>query len=399
MGYTAMRGGLEAIQNAEALVTMLRPNAAPDLAAAQVRDHLRAAVDRAMGEGGLYDHDLAALAVRQSEGDPAEAALLLRAYRSTLPRLAYSEPCESEEMDIVRRITPAFKAAPGGQILGRTRDYTQRLLDFTLVEPRIPESEGRHNGHGAPQPPPRFPKLTAFLREEGLLAVVESAADEPPDDITRDPLRFPASRSARLQALARGDTDAMTALAYSTMRGYGVAHSTLAELRVGYLPVRVRHPYTGAPVCIGEIEVTEVEDLNISKHTGAAGTEVTRFMPGYGIAFGQNERKAIAMALLDRAILGGRAGVSQAPAADEEFVLTHIDSIEAAGFLEHLKLPHYVEAQAIMQRMHALVNAELPSAAEAALQPSTAAHGPVGVEEPTVDEHAMLHRLGIPHSH
>ncbi len=34
------------------------------------------------------------------------------------------------------------------------------------------------------------------------------------------------------------------------------------------------------------------------------------------------------------------------PAQDEEFVLSHADNVEAAGFVSHLKLPHYVDFQA-----------------------------------------------------
>ena len=39
-----------------------------------------------MGEGSLYDRELAALAIKQAQGDLVEAAFLLRAYRTTLPR-------------------------------------------------------------------------------------------------------------------------------------------------------------------------------------------------------------------------------------------------------------------------------------------------------------------------
>ena len=35
-----------------------------------------------------------------------------------------------------------------------------------------------------------------------------------------------------------------------------------------------------------------------------------------------------------------------APAQDEEFVLSHSDNVQATGFVEHLKLPHYVDFQA-----------------------------------------------------
>ena len=36
---------------------------------------------------------------------------------------------------------------------------------------------------------------------------------------------------------------------------------------------------------------------------------------------------------------------STAPAQDEEFVLSHSDNVQATGFVEHLKLPHYVDFQ------------------------------------------------------
>ena len=35
-----------------------------------------------------------------------------------------------------------------------------------------------------------------------------------------------------------------------------------------------------------------------------------------------------------------------APAQDEEFVMSHSDNVQATGFVEHLKLPHYVDFQA-----------------------------------------------------
>lgn len=393
MGYTAMRGGLDAIARAEALLRELAPDAAPDVATAQVRDHLRGAVDRVMSEGGLYDPDLAALAVRQAEGDLHEATLLLRAYRSTLPRLGYAPPVDGRELAIVRRITPAFKSTPGGQVLGRTRDYSQRLLDFGLVEPRQPSPAPA----AAPDSePPVIPKVTDMLNAAGQIRATP-ATNERPYDITREPLRFPAPRSARLQALARGETGAMTALAYSTMRGYGVVHSTLAELRVGFLPLRIHHPYTGEPVRVGEVEVTEVEDMTFSRHTSGSAEDAASFGLGYGIVFGQNERKAIAMALLDRAIDSGAA----LPAADEEFVLYHIDGVEASGFVEHLKLPHYVEFQAIAHRMRAarrqLETAGVGAAGMAARQAATPADA--FADAAPDGAHAQQHALGADHAH
>ena len=53
------------------------------------------------------------------------------------------------------------------------------------------------------------------------------------------------------------------------------------------------------------------------------------------------------MALVDRALRARELGEElTAPAQDEEFVLSHSDNVQATGFVEHLKLPHYVDFQA-----------------------------------------------------
>jgi len=54
----------------------------------------------------------------------------------------------------------------------------------------------------------------------------------------------------------------------------------------------------------------------------------------------------MSMAILDRSLKNREFGESvDYPAQDEEFVLYHSDNVEAAGFVEHLKLPHYVDFQ------------------------------------------------------
>ena len=45
---------------------------------------------------------------------------------------------------------------------------------------------------------------------------------------------------------------------------------------------------------------------------------------------------------------------TSAPAQDEEFVLMHSDNIQATGFLEHIKLPHYVDFQAELELVRKL---------------------------------------------
>lgn len=121
MAYVAVRGGEQAIQNAEQFYHLLNQEFDSDFVRA-IERHMPYLVDRVMGEGSLYAPELAALALAQTGGDLYESILLLRAYRSTLPRLAYAETVTSEKMLTVRRISAAFKDIPGGQILGPTLD-------------------------------------------------------------------------------------------------------------------------------------------------------------------------------------------------------------------------------------------------------------------------------------
>ncbi len=379
MAYTAVKGGLDAISAAEALVqdgadrTPLEPGSNPGAG-------LRLLVDQVMGEGGLYAPDLAGLAIQQVEGDPIEASFLLRAYRTTLPRVGYSLPVPASALRVRRRISSAFKEIPGGQVLGRTRDYTQRLLRIDRASPAIEASAVSANGNGhhsaVPSTParPEFPKVVDHLRDEGLVAPVPNASgiDPEPFDITREAPRYPAPRSARLQALARGETGFMVGMAYSIMRGFGAGHPTIAELRSGDLPVQIAHPLTGEPVTIGTVAITEVEGVSHSASgvggSGAAGVgndnddaHADGFDFGYGVVFGQNERKAIAMSILDLALsIPGNEG----PAADEEFVLQHCDALESSGFVEHLKLPHYVTFQSQLDRLRYGRLAKLAAAGE-----------------------------------
>src|SRR5580693_1094848 len=115
--YVAVKGGEKAIDAAHQLLAERRRGdpAVPELTLPQIREQLSLAVDRVMAEGALYDPDLAALAVKQARGDLIEAIFLLRAYRTTLPRLAASEPIDTAKMAIERRISATFKDLPGGQ--------------------------------------------------------------------------------------------------------------------------------------------------------------------------------------------------------------------------------------------------------------------------------------------
>lgn len=362
--YVAVKGGERAIDNAHQWLAQERRGdpAVPELTVAQIREQMRLAVNRVMAEGSLYDPDLAALAIKQARGDLIEAVFLIRAYRTTLPRLAASAPVETAAMAVDRRISATFKDLPGGQVLGPTFDYTHRLLDFTLMA----EAEPCTDVPPAPQgqeAAPRVPHVTGFLNRDGL---IEDAArtDAPPPDLTREPMELPADRALRLQAITRGDEGFILSLAYSTQRGYGRTHAFVGELRIGRVAVEVDIPELGFAVEIGEVELTECETVNQFK---GSRTEPPQFTRGYGLVFGQSERKAIAMSLVDRALRWKELGedFTGAPAQDEEFVLMHCDNIQATGFLEHIKLPHYVDFQAELELVRRL-RAEAQTLQEAA---------------------------------
>jgi len=350
MGYVAVKGGESAILNAEKLVDYFRlKGKTHPLDVKAIKEQFRLACDKVISEASLYAPELAALALKQTEADTVEASFLLRAYRSTLPRIGYSEPVDTEEMFILRRISPAFKDIPGGQILGPTRDYVLRLLRFELLEEKKEDKErlfSKIDEDELEKPPKGIPKVINILREEGLLPKPKIKKDEEPYDITRCALVFPLPRSGILQALARGEEGAMMAIAYSSMRGYGDIHPTLAELRVGYVPLKIKHPLTGEIVKVGDILVTETEII-AGKPT-ETGEELPQFSLGYGLVFGHNERKSICMAMLDITL---KTENPKHPAEDQEFVIYHIDSIESSGFTNHWKLPHYVTFQSDLDRL------------------------------------------------
>lgn len=345
--YVAVKGGEKAIANAHRFLSEKRrgDTRVSELEVRQIQEQLSLAVDRVMAEGALYDRALAALAVKQAQGDLVEAAFLLRAYRTTLPRLGVSEPLDTQNMRLLRRISSAFKDIPGGQILGPTYDYTHRLLDFLLQETKtVPENVVYLVEKTQPRAL-QAPRLTDILAAGQLLAEPISAAHDPPHDITLSPMEIPAPRSARLQNLARADEGFLVGCAYSAQRGFGFrGHPFVGEIRMGAVPLEVHVPELGFSVRVGSICVTECVMLSRFEPTDGSPSG---FVQGFGLVFGNNERKAMAMALVDRALRSAELGEEvRYPAQDQEFILRHSDNVEASGFVQHLKLPHYVDFQA-----------------------------------------------------
>lgn len=341
--YVAVKGGAKAIEAAHHLLARERrgDRTVPELGLDQIREQLSLAVDRVMSEGSLYDPELAALAVKQARGDLIEAVFLLRAYRTTLSRFGLSQPVDTSAMTVRRRISATYKDVPGGQILGPTFDYTHRLLDWTLAGKDSLTNEQAADNPDAHAEPRTMPRVLDVLGREGLIDREDPVPDPEPGDLTREPLTLPADRDVRLQNLARADEGFLLAMGYSTQRGFGTTHPFVGEIRMGEVEVEFVPEELGFAVTIGEITLTECETVNQFTGSGQA-----RFTRGYGLTFGQGERKAMSMALVDRALCAPDLGEEQrGPAQDQEFVLYHSDNVEASGFVQHLKLPHYVDFQ------------------------------------------------------
>jgi alpha-D-ribose 1-methylphosphonate 5-triphosphate synthase subunit PhnI len=371
--YVAVKGGETAILHSYQLVAEQRRGdpATPELSVRQIREQLKLAVDRVMTEGSVYDPELAALAIKQASGDLVEAIFLLRAYRATLPRLGTSVPLDTARMALDRRISATFKDLPGGQVLGATYDYTQRLLDFSLL---AAQEEGAApvaaavpaNAALSAAPPTTTPRVVDLLNHERLIETRPVPPGDPaPVDLTREPLRFPADRATRLQNLARGDEGFLLAMAYSTQRGYSHSHPFVGEIRFGSVALEIEPEELGFAISIGDMDITECEMVN---QFAGSKTEPPQFTRGYGMAFGHGERKAMAMALVDRALRADELGEPvESPAQMQEFVLSHSDSLEASGFVQHLKLPHYVDFQSeldLVRRMRTQAAADAAATTE-----------------------------------
>lgn len=351
--YVAVKGGEKAIENAHALLAKKRrgDTSIPEIAVSQIMQQMPLAVDRVMNEGGIYDAELAALAIKQASGDLVEAIFLLRAYRTTLPRLSPSQPVNTAEMQISRRISAIFKDLPGGQKLGATYDYTHRLLDFQLlangeIDTSITSDEVSH----AEVEDEPTTHVSTLLTKEKLL-VTEHDQQQVSFDVTNTPLSYPCDRSARLQQLVRGDEGFLLALGYSTQRGYGRNHPFAGEIRSGSVTVYITIEEIDLTIAVGEITLTECDMI-----TGIVKQKQDyKFSRGYGLVLGNAERKAMSMALVDRALQSKSLGESiTGIAQDEEFVLSHADNVEACGFVSHLKLPHYVDFQAELDHLRHL---------------------------------------------
>jgi alpha-D-ribose 1-methylphosphonate 5-triphosphate synthase subunit PhnI len=336
------KGGTEAIVAAEQLVLERRAQLDSSLTPESVIESFPLAIDRIMGEGGLWDPDTAAAAYLQANGDITEAVHLIRAHRSTLPRLAYSEPLDPREVKLLRRVVSTQRQPDGPILLGETVDYTARIIHnsdqmpLPVVDELDTEAPARH----ADEP---FRRYRDYLSDKGVL-VDRTATDDEPVDIQLTAPELPAHRSAWLSEISQADTGGLINIWYQSVLGtdgYATEGVTLGEVRHGRLPVRMEHPHTGEAVEIGRIRVSECEAV---AHMGMLrGEDPTTYDVGYSMALGHNERKVIAGASLDIAAYRFR-GTDDGKRL-EQILMHTTDGLSASGFLEHLKLPHYVTFQ------------------------------------------------------
>ena len=328
--YTTVTGLESAATAAAALAARHEADDVGDLTAA-----LPLLVDQVVAEAGVAEPRLAVRALSQARGDIARAVSLLRAWVATVPRLA-SSSTRADALEVQRRITPGFLAPAGGQYLGASLDYAQRLLRLTDEPAPAPGFEAPDRAAALPD----LPRALLPLEAEGLVAPPEPPART--SDLTREVADPITGRGAFQQLLSRADTGALTALAYTAQRGYAQRQDpTLTELRSGTLPVTVPHPRTGETVEVGRVAVTVAEIVFYRIHDG---TTDARFTLGFGATLGRVERRAIASAILDAGCARASAepAGSRAPADDQEFLALTLDGQEATGFVEHLKLPHHV---------------------------------------------------------
>ena len=336
MAYVATRGGERAIEQSQRLFCAEMGDITPDRIA-EIRAAMPYLIDRIMGEASLYDEDLAALALAQTGGELYEAVLLLRAWRTTQPRISVAEPVTQDALFTHRRISAAFKDIPGGQVLGPTLDYAHRILATTVLDGQVSTPDPVTPAKMAS--PPRQPSVSAWQAENGLLspATSDQLTGNDIPDVTREPLLFPAKRAHTLQSLARAETGGVLALGYAAQRGYGQAHPTVNELRLAEAEIVVTHP-RGTRFSAGRVKVSQAEVVS------KKGSQLEL---GFSATMGWNEVKVIAAATLDL----NSKGAPKGSATEEEFFLYHTEGVESSGFCIHFKLPHYVTFQSSLDAM------------------------------------------------
>lgn len=294
-------------------------------------DGLTALLDQVCAEAGVWAPDAASRALVQAHGDVARAVTLVRVWAATLPDLVVESPT-GDDLSIVRRVSAAFQEVTGGQWLGDATDLDPRLLDWS-DDATTPAPAQVDEPESTPPPVPTragVPRIAALLESVPVEAPPEGVEG---DDPTRFPLVFPAPRENVLAALARAETGALVslaALALARRREAVLTEATVLDVRIA-----VRHPRTGRPCAVATVPYTEAEIVADAEVGGRPGLRV-----GYGASLGRIERRSLAAALLD-GVLREDAEDPTSILLDGPTVTYGVDGQATAGFVDHLRLPHY----------------------------------------------------------
>lgn len=329
-------------------------DAARALWAAEPEDDLRPLVEQVCAEAGAWCPDAARRAIRQSRGDVARAVTLVRVWVATLPMIA-AEPLAGERVQLVRRISAAYRDVPGGQWLGPSAEFESRLLAWE--DDDGPRGEGAadavapaEESDSAIEAPTRadVPTVRGLLREFPI-ASPTSVEDGP--DPASVPLTFPTSRATALAHLARAETGALVALASMSLAGRREA--VIVESTLGIAAVALPHPRTGAACEVDEIPIASAEVVVDAVVDGRPGLRL-----GFGATLGGLERRAIAVAVLDATLEESVASGSAAMPLDAPTVLAASDGLATNGFVEHLRLPHYASFTSYVEQVETIAEDE-----------------------------------------
>lgn len=336
MGYVAIKGGEEAIENSLNFYEETLQSS-EKIETEDIAKGLRFAVDKVMSEGSLYSKKLASIAIKKSAGDLLNAAFFLRAHRSSCQRIGIAKPIDVNEMHIQRRISSAFKDIQGGQILGASNDYEVKLILNNIHQTKKWEHYSSEDNI--------IKSALAPLRAKNLVKKLKT--DDEISDITRVFPEPPYPRSAVMQTMARGEAGSMLGFAYTSIRGYGDVHPTIGDIRTGTSIVKFTHPFTKKEVKVATLDVTACESAGTFEKQEDGEVKLTT---GFGFCFGFNETKAISMSILDLSIYSAKFSVGEKEfASDVEMIIHHIDGVDSMGFTNHFKLPHYVTFQSDLQ--------------------------------------------------
>lgn len=285
-------------------------------------------------EAGLWAPTAAQRALDQAHGDPAHAVSILRVWAAAQPHLD-APTVQPDDVVLTRRLSSAYPQIPGGQWLGYAPDLIARQLNWTADHEQgspAPTPPGLQTGPEAVEAPRRgdTPRVRDLIQNAPM---VTPRDDGPGSDPARTVLVPPHSRPDRMALLARGETGALVSL--SAMILGRRQEAVLVELTVGAAFIRVPHPRNRIPVAVAQVPITEVEVVLDAEVEGRPGLAL-----GWGATLGTVERRAIALALLDAAILAD-GDLAEPLILDAQTVVAATDGPATNGFVEHLRLPHY----------------------------------------------------------